>query len=153
MSNFDEMKCKAYKTVVEFHRGQTDLAGVTYTEHLKTVANNVSRVTDDDATIAVAWLHDILEDTKMTEKDLSNIFSSEIVEAVKAITKLDNEDYDNYIKRVKTNRIATIVKIEDLKHNSDLSRLGRSHKSGDIRRLNKYSKALEYLRNDTKEVE
>jgi len=139
-----ELSLKAYKLAVKAHKGQMDLAGVDYLEHVKVVGEGVKKITQDDRIIAVAYLHDILEDTCVTESELSTMFSNDIVEAVKVLTKERYEQYQKYIARVKTNVWATIVKIADLNHNADISRI-RNPQDKDLTRIDKYIKAISYL--------
>jgi hypothetical protein len=72
------------------------------------------------------------------------MFSNDIVEAVKVLTKERYEQYQKYIARVKTNAWATIVKIADLNHNADISRI-KNPQDKDVLRINKYVKAMSYL--------
>ncbi|MBF0015502.1 hypothetical protein HAX42_14965 [Enterococcus casseliflavus] len=96
--------------------------------------------------MAVAFLHDILEDTDVSEKELFEIFPDEMVYAVKAITKNSKYiSYDDYLKKVKENELARTVKLADLKHNSMLSRL-KTYNRKDLLRVIKYINAMEYLK-------
>ena len=124
------------------HKDQVDKGGAPYYLHPIYVALNVS---NEDEKI-VALLHDVVEDTDITLDDLRREgFSDEIVNAVDAITHRD-ESYEIYIQKVKTNAIATVVKIADIKHNMDISRLNRKNLTEkDIKRVEKYKKALDYL--------
>ena len=134
------------KLVFEAHDGQVDLAGVNYLHHLTTVANIVKGQFDDENIIAVAYLHDILEDTKVDESQLRNHFSRAIVESVKVLTKPKYENYQAYLERVKSNEWARVVKLADLKHNSELSRItNRKITQQDKRRVEKYQAAMRYL--------
>ena len=141
----NEIKTARYIALLA-HAGQVDKAGVPYVEHLKAVADQC----DGKAKI-VAWLHDVLEDTQIdyvTLKYALNYFlggcADEVCRAVVAITKLRNESYNDYLKRVKSNPLAREVKIADLNHNLDLSRLSEITDK-DLERAEKYKKALEYL--------
>jgi len=97
----------------------------------------------------VAILHDILEDTETKISDLRNIGCSEdIVDAVIVITKQGFQSYQEYLERVSNNTLATAVKIQDLRHNMDLTRL-KKITDKDIERNIKYAKALQYLINRT----
>lgn len=94
---------------------------------------------------AVAYLHDVVEDTKYTLQDLRNLgFGVDIVEAVNAITHYAGEPYRDYIDRVKTNELAWRVKFFDLLHN-----ISRNHTIEDKERrerlLKKYTRAVTYL--------
>jgi len=137
------MLTKAHKLATKYHRGQVDKAGKDYMIHLETVSQCCSG--DNEIVKVVALLHDILEDTCCTVEVLEACgFSNEVVEGVRAITKVDGEDYQMYLDRVKNNEVARVVKICDLKHNMDLSRLSEVGEE-DIKRWKKYKGALEYL--------
>jgi len=99
----------------------------------------------DEKTICVALLHDVVEDTDITFEELENEgFSEDIIDALKLMTHDDSVPYMDYVKEIKTNRIATTVKIADLKHNSDLTRLDIVDEKA-IKRVEKYKKAIELL--------
>ena len=93
----------------------------------------------------VALLHDIVEDTDVSFQDLKKMkFSSDVLKSVYVITKNKNQDYFEYLEKIKQNKIARAVKIQDLKHNSNLKRLKKITQE-DYKRLEKYEQALEYL--------
>jgi (p)ppGpp synthase/HD superfamily hydrolase len=99
------------------HAGQRDLVG-DYHLHLERVVGLV----EGDEAKAVAWLHDILEDTPTTSLDLLAAGIPEtVVDAVRVLTRHRSAnyhtDYRNYIKTVaeEGNRFALAVKIADLK--------------------------------------
>lgn len=133
----------ALSIACEEHSGQVDKADKPYIYHIVQVGKNISK--KDDEYLAVAYLHDLLEDTNLTKEILLEQFPVEVVEAVQAITKKDNEPYNEYLEQVKKNPIALIVKISDLTHNIDLSRL-KKVSSSDLKRVEKYRKAIEYLK-------
>ena len=126
------------------HHNQLDKAGRPYVEHLQAVVNNLVEPTEE--MIAVAWLHDSVEDTEITPNDLSRYFGDIVSDAVSAITKVKGESYDKYLSRVKANPIARLVKIADLTHNMDLSRLPVVTEK-DLARKEKYVKAKAFLEN------
>ena len=126
------------------HHNQIDKAGKLYAEHLQAVVNNLVEPTEE--MIAVAWLHDSVEDTEITPNDLSRYFGDIVSDAVSAITKVKGESYDKYLSRVKANPIARLVKIADLTHNMDLSRLLVVTEK-DLARKEKYVKAKAFLEN------
>ena len=135
------LKELAFEIAKEAHAGQTDKAGLDYILHPQQVAAMVT--TDEEK--AVALLHDIIEDTDVTAGELlAKGLPANVVEAVKALTKKDNQNYAAYLAGVKKNRLATAVKLADLKHNSDLSRLEKITQK-DRERAEKYRKAIEYL--------
>lgn len=124
------------------HANQVDKAGKPYIEHLQAVVNNL--VEPSEEMVAVAWLHDSVEDTEQSIDDLTCYFGQEVAEAVRAITKVDGEHYDKYLARVKNNLIARQVKIADLTHNMDLTRLPVITNK-DLARKEKYIKAKAFL--------
>lgn len=87
----------------------------------------------------------MIEDTPCQLRDLENAgFSSEIIKAVDLLTRKTGQSYKQYLKLVKTNELARVVKLADLKHNSDLSRLTHVTEN-DIKRLKKYQDAIVFL--------
>jgi len=133
---------EAIGLAAKLHLGQRDLGGQPYILHPLTL---MMQLTTLEAKI-VAVLHDVVEDTPMTLNGLLTYgFPSSIVEAVDAITHRKREPYGDYIKRVKDNPIATEVKLKDIEHNSQLSRLPEALDEQDVKRLVKYQKACLYL--------
>ena len=93
----------------------------------------------------VGVLHDIVEDTQVNFVDLSKEgFSEEIIDAVHALTKLENEDYNHYLQRVRKNDLAVRVKLNDLTDNMDLRRL-KEITDEDVVRMRKYLDAYNQL--------
>ena len=132
---------KAYEIAKKAHLGQVDKAGEDYIKHPEKVASFVK--TDEEK--AVAYLHDVIEDTELTLEDLYEYdFSKEVIEAVDIITKKRGEDYQSYLNSVKKNKLARAVKLADLRHNSDLTRLIKVTEK-DIERKEKYQKAIDFL--------
>ena len=132
---------KAHEVAKKAHFGQTDRAGIDYIKHPETVASFVT--TDEEK--AVAYLHDVIEDTKLTLLDLKKEgFSKNIIEAVDILTKKKGQDYQSYLNLVKTNELARVVKLADLRHNSDLTRLPLITEK-DLERNKKYSSAITFL--------
>ena len=131
----------AFEIAKTAHAGQTDKAGLDYILHPLQVAAEMT--TDEEK--AVALLHDIIEDTDVTASELlARGLPDNVVEAVEALTKKHNQNYAAYLAGVKKNRLATAVKLADLKHNSDLTRLEKITQK-DRDRAEKYRKAIEYL--------
>ncbi len=132
---------KAMKISFKAHKNQTDKNGMPYIFHPIHLAEQMT----DEKTICVALLHDVVEDTDITFEELENEgFSEDIIDALKLMTHDDSVPYMDYVKEIKTNRIATTVKIADLKHNSDLTRLDIVDEKA-IKRVEKYKKAIELL--------
>ena len=130
----------ASKIAYKAHEGQVDKAGVPYIFHPIHIAEQM----DTEESCIVALLHDVVEDSDITIDYLSKYFSEEVMAALKILTKNENDYYVEYIKRVKTNKLATKVKLKDLKHNSDLTRLDIVTDE-DRERSTKYINAIRYL--------
>ncbi|MDA2384622.1 GTP pyrophosphokinase [Bacillus cereus] len=123
------------------HAGQVDKAGVDYIKHPEAVASFVNTAEEK----ATAYLHDVLEDTEITAADLLSAgIPHNVVEAVQVLTKEKYTSYFEYLSKVKENSLARTVKLADLKHNSDRSRLARITDK-DLKRLEKYRKAIQFL--------
>lgn len=133
---------QALKLAYDAHKGQTDKSGLPYVFHPFYLACKM----DDEYSICVALLHDVIEDSIYTFNDLYNLgFPNEIIDAVRVLTHKKDVSYIDYINEIKKNPLASKVKIEDLKHNSDLSRLN-DVTSDDLKRLSKYEGALKNLK-------
>ena len=111
---------KALKICFNAHKDQVDKTGMPYVFHPFHLAEHM----DCEDSVCVALLHDVVEDTNITFDDLTNEgFNDNIINALKLLTHNDDTPYMAYVKRIKENQIATKVKLADLKHNSDLTRL------------------------------
>ena len=123
------------------HHGQLDRSGVPYIFHPLHLAEQMH--TENE--IVAALLHDVVEDTTVTLADLQKAgFAPEIIEAVRLLTHDKSTPYMDYINALKENPIARAVKLADLKHNSDLTRL-KDHSEKTRERLKKYAEALRIL--------
>jgi (p)ppGpp synthase/HD superfamily hydrolase len=132
----------AFKIAEMAHKDQFDKAGKAYINHPLTVAKKME--TENEKIVAI--LHDVCEDSNITIEDLKKRgFNSEIIEALTLITKSKNENYDSYIEKIKSNSLALKVKIADLEHNSDITRISNVTPK-DIERTKKYLKILNELR-------
>ena len=99
---------------------------------------------DEDTTI-VALLHDVIEDTDTTLDDLKALgFSEAVLDAIALMTHDDEVPYMDYVAAIKKNPIARAVKLADLRHNSDMTRLD-TVTPWDIARAEKYKKAIALL--------
>lgn len=136
------MLVKAIQIAVSAHKEQVDKSGQPYILHLIRVMG--AGETEQEKICGV--LHDLVEDTDWTFEKLENEgFSEEIISALKCVTKQENEDYDAFINRIKTNPLAIKVKINDLRDNMDITRLVHITEK-DTERLNKYLKAYQELK-------
>lgn len=124
------------------HNGQVDKAGLPYIFHPYTVALNMN----DEISTTIALLHDIVEDTNTTFDELKQMFPKEVIDALSLLTHDITIPYFDYITKIKKNKYAKMVKLADLKHNSDLTRL-TTITDEDIKRVEKYKKAIEMLEN------
>lgn len=99
----------------------------------------------DETTTIVALLHDVIEDSSYTFEDLKKEeFGDEVLDAIKLLTHDDKVPYKDYVLKIKENPIAKAVKLVDLQHNSDLSRLDIIDKKA-IERKEKYYEAKKLL--------
>lgn len=105
---------RAQRVAVAAHQGQTDKQGEPYIAHVVRVA--AAMPAGDPTLRSIAWLHDVVEDTPITLKDLTS-FGPEIVDAIDAISRREGEEYYDYIKRCGGNPLARLVKIADLQDN------------------------------------
>ena len=144
MLSYNEQFQIALELAVEKHKNQTDKAGNPYILHPLHVMENVN--SKEGKIIAI--LHDIIEDTDVTEDYLLKIgLSKRIVDAVVALTRSEDIDYQEYIKNLSTNPLAKEVKLADLEHNMDLKRLPTLEEK-DLKRNRKYQIAYHYLINN-----
>ena len=136
-----ESVLKALRLATAAHSGQVDKAGEDYIKHPITVAESVS--TEEAQTAAL--LHDVVEDTGLTLDDLRQAgFSEGILCAVDALTHREGESREAYITRLAKKPLAVTVKLADLRHNSDLSRL-TSPTETDYMRVARYKGEIELL--------
>lgn len=151
-----EQMVTAIELAIEKHEGQM-YGNLPYMAHLIEVDNLVTKVykkvktagepyskepgDEMDCLRAVAFLHDIIEDTDTTSDDLRNAgICDEVVVAVELITKIKGGSYFLYIEGIRLNELARKVKLCDTAAN-----LRNSIKEGNIKRINKYSKQLQLL--------
>lgn len=144
---YTELTKKAMKLCFAAHRDQVDKSGIPYVFHPYQVAQ---QMTDEYSTVA-ALLHDVVEDSEYTLADLSHMgYPQPVLEALALLTHDDGVPYLDYVAALKRNPIARAVKLADLRHNSDLSRLDRVDDRA-LERVQKYRKAIELLENAQEE--
>ena len=132
---------KALMLCFEAHKDQVDKSGAPYVFHPFHLAEQMN----DECTTIVALLHDIVEDTDYTFDDLRNMgFDEKVIEALMLMTHEKTVPYMVYVKKIKANPIARAVKLADLHHNSDLSRLDNVDDKA-LKRKEKYSEAIKLL--------
>lgn len=137
-----ESVSKALRLATAAHKGQVDKAGIDYIKHPIAVAESLD--TEDEQITAL--LHDTVEDTEVTLEDLkSEGFSDTVLHAVYCLTHKKDESRGTYLLRVAENPLAVKVKLADLAHNSDLSRLP-SPTAKDFARAERYAKETAFLK-------
>jgi (p)ppGpp synthase/HD superfamily hydrolase len=139
-----KMLAHAIALAATAHREQTDKAGRPYILHTLKVMHYLR--SDDDELNAIAVLHDIVEDTRVTYELLrGNGMTPRVVEGIRAMTKQPGQTPEEYLAQVLANPDAVRVKMADLRHNSDIRRLkGVTEK--DVQRIEKYNRMYEVLK-------
>ena len=123
---YTKLTNKALKLCYEAHKGQLDKNGLPYVFHPFHLAEQMQT----EETVILALLHDIVEDTDYTLEDIAKMdFPEEVLCALSLMTHDPCVPYDEYIKAISDNAIAREVKIADLRHNMDVSRLGEDMKN------------------------
>ena len=141
---------EALRLVMQHHASHVDKAGVPYIMHLTRVAGYVAEAYPGDRMedlMITALLHDIIEDCKYPSQGIQIIFGDEIAEAVCVLSKKPGQGYDDYIDGILGNYLAIRVKLWDLRHNMDASRLQNVVEPQEkrMKRLAKYSKAYQRI--------
>lgn len=132
---------KALKLCFEAHKNQADKSGLPYVFHPFHVAEQMTV----EKTTIVALLHDVIEDTSYTLQDLRNLgFDEDVLGALELMTHDKNVPYMDYVAKIKGNAIAKTVKLADLSHNSDLTRLDEINEAA-LNRVEKYKAAIKLL--------
>lgn len=138
---YTELTKKAITLMYNAHKDQFDKSGIPYVFHPFHLAEQMK----DESTTVVALLHDVVEDTNYSIEDIESMgFGKSICDALRLLTHDKSVPYMEYVRCIKANPIAAAVKIADLKHNSDLTRLD-TVSSDDIARVEKYREALRIL--------
>jgi (p)ppGpp synthase/HD superfamily hydrolase len=140
---------KAIFIAAREHLGTRDKGGAAYILHPMRIAMRLR--TNDEELMSIAILHDVIEDSHLTFENLeAEGFSKRVIDALKLLTHQKGVSYEDYIDGMKNNLDALKVKREDLRDNSDITRLkGVSEK--DVKRMVKYQNAFlkvtEYIKN------
>jgi len=128
---------------LQAYAGKTDKAGKTYILHPLRIMAKM----ETEQEMAVALLHDVIEDSSFTAMDLKKAkIPNTVIEAVQCLTKQDNEDYQDFIQRTMSNTLAAKVKKADIEDNINVLRLD-SLSDNDLERVTKYHKAWLLLNN------
>ena len=140
---YTQLTKKALKICFNAHKDQVDKADMPYVFHPFHLAEQM----ESEEEVCVALLHDVVEDTNIAFDDLIKLgFNDNIIKALKLLTHTDDTPYMEYIKEIKENPTARKVKLADLKHNSDLTRLDLTIDKIPYK-YEIYKKAIKYLEN------
>lgn len=139
---YTELTKKAIKLCYKAHKEQLDKSGLPYIFHPFHLAEQM----ETEETAVAALLHDVAEDTDYTLEDIKKELgcSDRIIDALRLLTHDESVPYLDYVAKIKENPIARAVKLADLEHNSDLTRLDVIDKKA-LERVEKYKKAREIL--------
>lgn len=116
---YTRLTMRAMQIAYDAHHGQVDKAGMPYIYHPIHVAEQM----DDEYSTCVALLHDTVEDTEWTIEQLQMEFPPEVTDAVALLTHEPGVAYSDYLKPIRDNAIARKVKLADIAHNSDATRM------------------------------
>lgn len=132
---------KAMKLCFTAHRDQTDKSGLPYVFHPFHLAEQMP----DENTTVTALLHDVVEDTAYSLEDMRGMgFPEPVLDAIALMTHDESVPYLTYVAKLRDNPIARTVKLADLRHNSDLSRLDAVDAAA-LKRVEKYRRAMALL--------
>ncbi len=132
---------KAISIALTAHKGQVDKGVNPYILHPIRVMGSVKTIEEK----IIALLHDVVEDSNITIEQLKKEgFSESTLEAINLLTKTSDCSYEDYLLRIKSNKLALEIKKADLMDNLDNSRLAELN-SSDYKRISKYKKALDLL--------
>lgn len=135
---------KALKLAYQAHHGQFDQSGVPYIFHPYHLAEQMT----DEITVCVALLHDVIEDTPVTLEELEKEFPPVVTDALRLLTRDKETDYYDYVYAIGQNPVARAVKMADIAHNLDETRLEGSQNLVQEQREHyrrKYSRAWKIL--------
>ena len=139
---YTPMTKAALKLCFEAHKDQVDKSGLPYVFHPFHVAEQMA--TEEE--VCVALLHDVMEDTDYTVDDIRAAgMSDAVVEALLLMTHDSGVPYMAYVAKLAGNPIARKVKMADLEHNMDRTRI-ESPTDRDRQRWAKYERAYAFLR-------
>lgn len=140
---YTPMTKAAMKLCFEAHKDQVDKAGILYIFHPISLAERFREGQETETCVALQ--HDVLEDTNYTVDNIRAAgMNEEVIEALLLLNHDPKVEYMDYIRHLSKNNIARHVKIYDLQHNSNLSRLEKVTKK-DLKRVEKYKEALRIL--------
>ena len=116
---YTDLTRKAMIIAYQAHHGQVDKAGLPYINH----PLHLAEAMDDEFSCCVALLHDVVEDTSITFEMLAKEFPAPVLDALKLLTHKKETPYADYVRGIRANPLAVKVKLADIAHNSDQTRL------------------------------
>ena len=148
----EDLMYKSLEIVTRLFNDKEDKGGSPYVIHLLKVYSGVS----DYLEKVCALLHDVIEDTDVDYDDLKDVgYDSDVIDILEILTKIKGEDYRDYIKRItdSENVHAMNIKLADLKHNMDITRI-KNPTTNDYERISKrYEPAYRKILNKLNEME
>ena len=131
---------KAMFFAAKGHLGQRDKGGHAYILHVMRVAMRLR--TNDEELMSIAVMHDLVEDGHITFQELVEAgFSDRVINGLRCLTHQAGDTYEEYIEEMRGNLDALLVKREDLRDNSDITRL-KGLRQKDFDRMAKYIRAF-----------
>lgn len=140
-AQFDRLLAEAIALAARLHAGTVDKAGAPYILH----PLRVMQAVDSDEDRIAAVLHDCVEDCGISLHEINAMFGRAVSDAIDALTRREDESYEDFVLRCKANPIARRVKLADLEDNMNLDRLGRAPTVADLDRNRKYAAACYVL--------
>ena len=139
---YTENTKRALALMFQIHKDMVDKGGMPYVFHPYHLAEDLY----DESEVIVALLHDAVEDSELTIKELRGYgFPEDTLKAISLMSRECNTEYIDYIIRLSRNKIARRVKMLDLMHNMDLTRLNQPYDKKTLDRVEKYKKAYRIL--------
>ncbi|MBE6901250.1 MAG: bifunctional (p)ppGpp synthetase/guanosine-3',5'-bis(diphosphate) 3'-pyrophosphohydrolase [Ruminococcaceae bacterium] len=138
---YTDLTKKAIKLCYDAHNGQTDKTGLPYVFHPYHLAEQMT----DEISVVCALLHDVVEDTDISFDDLRKMgFPDRVIDVLRLLTHDDDTPYMDYVRGLADDPIAKKVKLADLAHNSDLTRLDVVDEKA-LARAERYKQAIKLL--------
>ena len=138
------MLAKMFALVADKFQDKVDKGGMPYFLHCIYVMQHCGL--DDETSLCIALGHDLIEDTDLTAEQISSMFNDQIASGILALTKDKSISYEDYIKSITNNITVTKIKLADLGHNMNVSRLKRPLSKADFDRLEQYQRGMAYLK-------
>ena len=136
---YTPLTAKAMQIAYAAHHGQVDKGGLPYIFHPYHLAEEM----EDEVSCCAALLHDVVEDTDITMEELAKAFPPAVLEVLQLLTHREGVDYFDYVRSIRQNHLAVKVKLADLRHNGDPSRV--SNQGNAEKRRAKYAAARAIL--------